>query len=224
MYEAIVFDMDGVLVRRHADYPDVYRQAVREAFEAFDVDPDASDVDEFYAGANKTHERMTAACERHDLDLATFWPERERCTSILQQRMFERGTRAAFDDCEVLTELAREHRLAIVSNNQQATVDAVLEQFDVCDAFDVAYGREPSLEGYERTKPEPYYVERALSELGTRDALFVGDGEADVLAARETGLDCAFLTRGDDDVDGLAAEPTYVIDGLDELLSVVGSE
>lgn len=45
VYEAIVFDVDGVLVRRHADYPDVYQQAVVEAFAAFDVDPDASDVD-----------------------------------------------------------------------------------------------------------------------------------------------------------------------------------
>ena len=70
-------------------------------------------------------------------------------------------------------------------------------------------------------KPETHYLERALDDLGTRSALYVGDSTADVLAAHEAGLDSAFVRRPHRDGYALPDEPTYEIDRLTELSGLV---
>ena len=222
MYESVVFDVDGVLLRRHADHPDVYGDAVAEAFRAFDLDPPRSDVEACFGTA--TLDEMTAVCERHGVAFETFWPERERRVSALQRRMMERGERVLYDDCSVLAELAEAHTLGVVSNNQHATIEFVVEHFGLDDRFDAVYGRDPTVEGFERTKPDTHYLERALADLGTRSALYVGDSGVDVLAAHEAGLDSAFVWRNHRDGYELPEEPTHEIDRLTELTDVVAGE
>jgi len=220
-YEAVVFDVDGVLLRRHADYPDAYREAIAAAFDAFDVEPSEEDLAAFYGGSGETIEGMEAICERHGIDLEAFWPERERRASALQQQFMAEGLRALYDDVGVLETLASTHAVGLVSNNQQATIEALVEQFDLGEYVDAVYGREPSVEGYRRCKPDVHYLERALEELGTRSALFVGDSDVDVVAAHRAGLDSAFLARESADVAALSEEPTYAIGGLTELADLL---
>ena len=222
MYESVVFDVDGVLLERHADHPDVYGEAVTETFWAFDVDPPAADVEEFIGSA--TVEGMRAVCERHGVDFETFWPERERTVSRLQQRMMEDGERALYDDCSVLPELAETHALGLVSNNQHETIRHMVGHFALEDHFDTVYGRDPHVEGFERMKPETHYLERALDDLGTRSALYVGDSAADVVAAHRAGLDSAFVWRAHREGYELPEEPTYEIDRLTELREIVQKE
>lgn len=222
MYESVVFDVDGVLLQRHADHPDVYGEAVAEAFRAFDADPPAADVEEFIGSA--TVEGMRAVCERHGVDFETFWPERERRVSRLQQRMMEDGERVLYDDCSVLPELAETHPLGLVSNNQRETIRHMVRHFALEDHFETVYGRDPHVEGFERMKPETHYLERALDDLGTRSALYVGDSAADVIAARRAGLDSAFVWRDHREGYELPEEPTYEIDRLTELREIVRKE
>ena len=83
VYEAVVFDMDGVLLQ-YADATNAanaYRDAIREAFAEFDVQPSATDLEAFYGEAQKSLDGMRAVCERHDIDFADFWPVRERHAS-----------------------------------------------------------------------------------------------------------------------------------------------
>ncbi|WP_132060649.1 HAD family hydrolase [Halorussus amylolyticus] len=222
MYESVVFDVDGVLLQRHADHPDVYGEAVAKTFRSFDVDPPASDVEEFIGSA--TVEGMRAVCERHGVDFETFWPERERTVSKLQQRMMEDGERVLYDDCSVLPELADSHALGVVSNNQHETISHMVEHFGLGDHFETVYGRDPTVAGFERMKPDIHYVERALDDLGTRSALYVGDSAADVIAARRAGLDSAFVWRDHRADYELPEEPTHEIDRLTELTDVVAEE
>mgnify|MGYP006282860777 FL=1 len=217
MYESVVFDVDGVLLRPHADHPGVYHSAVEEAFRAFDVTPPASDVEAFFGGSEKTLDGMRRVCERHGVDFEAFWPERERQSSKLQRRMMERSERELYDDCSVLSPLAETHDLGLVSNNQHATVEFMLDHFGLDDHFETAYGRTPTVEGYQRTKPDAYYLERALDDLGTRSALYVGDSASDVVAAHRAGLDSAFVWRDHRSGYELPAEPTHEIDRLTEL-------
>lgn len=219
MYDSVVFDLDGVLLRHHDDGPDVFTDAVAEAFRTFDADPPPSDIEVFVGTA--TLDGMREVCERHGVDFEAFWPERERRVSALQQQMMERGERVLYDDCSVLSELAASHALGVVSNNQHETVAFMVDHFGLDDRFDAVYGRDPTVEGFRRTKPDVHYVERALADLDTRSALFVGDSVADVLAAHEAGLDSVFVRRDHREGYDLPEDPTYEVDrltGLDEIV------
>lgn len=221
VYDSVVFDLDGVLLLRHAQYPEVYEDAVREAFRAFDVDPSPTELEPFVGGASKSLEGMQAVCERHGVDFEAFWPERERRSSALQRRMMERGERTLYDDHTILGTLAETHDLGLVSNNQQATVDFVVDHFGLREHFGAVYGRPPTLEGYLRTKPDPHYLEEALADLGTRSALYVGDSASDVLAAHRAGLDSAFVRR-DHRLDyELPRAPTFEVERLTDLTALV---
>lgn len=219
MYDAVVFDVDGVLLRRPADHPDAYLDAVAEAFESFDLDPPAGDVEAFVGTA--TLDGMRRVCERHGVDLERFWPERERRVSALQQRMMERSERDLYDDCTVLSTLSAGHDLGLVSSNQQETISFMVEHFGLEDHFDAVYGREPTVDGFRRTKPDTHYVDRALDDLGSRSALFVGDSADDVIAASRAGLDSAFVRRSHRADYTLPEAPSYEIDRLTELVDVV---
>lgn len=219
MYDSVVFDVDGVLLRRHADHPDVYGDAVSAAFREFGVDPPDADIQAFVGSA--TVEGMETVCERHGVDFETFWPERERRVSELQQRMMDRGERVLYDDCSVLQELTSTHTLGLVSNNQHETIRYMVRHFSLDDRFETIYGRDAHVEGFERMKPETYYLERALDDLGTRSALYVGDSAADVVAAHRAGLDSAFVWRSHREGYELPEEPTHEIDRLTELTDVV---
>ncbi|MDY7081908.1 MAG: HAD-IA family hydrolase, partial [Halobacteria archaeon] len=84
--------------------------------------------------------------------------------------------------------------------------------------FDTFYGREPTLDGLQRMKPEPYYIEKALEDLGTRNAVYVGDRESDVLAANAAGIDSVFVHRPHTDgYPDVTSAPTYEIESLHEL-------
>jgi len=117
------------------------------------------------------------------------------------------GAEDPYDDVDALRHL--DASLGVVSSNQQATVDAVLDHFGLSGRFEVAYGREPSIASLSRKKPSPYYIERALEDLGAETAIFVGDNESDVLAADNAGIDSAFVRRPHRRSTELSCQPTY---------------
>ncbi len=61
---------------------------------------------------------------------------------------------------------------AIVSNNQHETIRNILEHLAL-DGFEVWYGREPTIQGIQRKKPNAYYLESAIDELGVSNPLYV---------------------------------------------------
>lgn len=215
-YEAVVFDNDGVLVHPTAD--GVLRRAVRRAYEGFGVDPDEDAV---AAGVSGDRERIREACAATGIDPDAFWPERESQAARLQRAAMEAGDKPVYDDVTALADLDRP--LGVVSNNQHETVEAVLDVHGLGDLFATAYGREPSLTGLARKKPESHYVERAFADLGVdpTDALYVGDSEVDVLAAAAAGADSAFVRRPHRVGYELGPEPTHAIETLADLRRLV---
>ncbi len=186
-YDSVLFDVDGVLLNFHSNHSAAYRSAVAKTFDAFGVSPSAADVDAFIAGA--TVDEMRRTCARHGLDFAQFWPEREENASALQSGMMDRSERVPYDDCTVLPNLADHHDMGVVSSNQHATIEYMLECFDFEHLFEAVYGREPTVEGFGRTKPETYYIEKAMADLDVTDGIYVGDSACDVRAAHRAGLD-----------------------------------
>jgi len=222
VYDAVLFDVDGVLLAHPPGHPEPFREAAVEAFRGFDVAAADADLAPFY-GHDKSLDRMRAVCKEHGLDVGDVWPERERCATALQQEMVRQGDRELYADARVLEDLAATHEVALVSNNQIATIEWLVEHFGLADAVDTIEARRPSVEGFRRGKPDPYYVEQALADLDATSALMVGDRASDVVAAREAGIDAAFLWRERDEKP-LDVEPAYELDDLEELQDVVAGD
>jgi phosphoglycolate phosphatase-like HAD superfamily hydrolase len=209
-YDAVIFDNDGVIVEP-TDRA-VLVDAVVEALDAFDLDVGRAFAEQTVANDAVPTETVRA----HGVDPEPFWHHRELSASLAQQAHVRDGGKPVYDDVVALGDLRVP--LALVSNNQHATVEFLLAYHDIGDLFVSARGRSPTLAGAAKRKPEPHLIEAALSELGTTDALYVGDSEIDVVAAQRAGIDSAFLRREHVDHVELSVEPTFEVTGIEQLV------
>jgi HAD superfamily hydrolase (TIGR01549 family) len=208
-YEAVVFDCDGVLVEPTDQ--DVLVDAVVDAFAAFGVD-----IERAIAKRTVDEDAVPVGVARdHDIDPEAFWHYRELRASLAQQTHVRAGGKPVYDDVDALARI--DSQLGLVSNNQHATIEFLLAHHDIPE-FETAYGRRPTLTGASERKPAPDNIERALSDLRTQNALYVGDSETDVVAAQRAGIDAAFLRR-DHVADGdLGVTPTFEVSSLETLV------
>lgn len=226
-YDAVLFDMDGVLLSGAGTDPEVYREAARAAVADCGVADPPADGLEALGGAGLGDD-LTAACDDLGVDLGAFWAAREDHAARISRDRLERGSREPFDDVAVLHDLAAGDvecdrfdgggvSLGVVSNNRQATVEFVAEWAGFDDAVSLLRGRDPTVEGYRRRKPDPHYLSEALDDLDADDALYVGDRETDLLAAERAGADGAFVRRSHNADADLGRTPDYELDSLWEL-------
>ena len=215
-YEAVVFDAD-VLTRPTPI--DTRRAAVSAAFRTLGADPETEGVDSVIHGSVG---RVRAVCDRYGVAPDEFWTKREAYAAATGRTAMLDGRKPLYDDVPPTLD-AVDRAVGVVSNAPAASVDHLLDVFDLGGRVRAAVGREPTLDGYARCLPDTAYLDRALDALGTRDAVFVGDRNADVVAADRAGVDAAFVRRPNRVGYELAAEPTYELDSLDDLGAVVGT-
>ncbi|MFC4358161.1 HAD family hydrolase [Halobium salinum] len=215
-YRAVLFDSDGVLVER----PDRQRlaAAVARAFAAFDLpDPSAADVRALLAGNVDVFEPR---CRRNGVDLRTFCRRTVREVVRTQCGAFDRGVRSLYDDAGALHTLARRGlALGVVTNNHRRVVSVALRQSTLADRFEVVRGADFSPDGVRERKPSPHNLTAALATLDVdpSEALYVGDSDVDVLAAERAGVDSAFVRRSHRADYDLPVEPTYEVESLEAL-------
>lgn len=216
-YDAIIYDNDGVLTKP-TDRTVVW-DAARDAFRKFDIsDPSDEHVEGMASGV--TIERLQNICEEYGIDPAAFWEERDMNSSRAQQDEIRNGNKPLYDDIEAIWALDQPR--GIVSSNQHATIECIIDHFDLDSKFETYYGRKPTIEHIRRKKPEPYFIERAMTDLNTENALYVGDSPCDVDAAENAGIDSAFIRRPHRTDIQLSTEPTYDLDDLWKLEQHVG--
>ena len=215
-YDAILFDHDGVITTPPS--LDLLHDAARETFAEAGVEsPPDRHVEGLALGV--TVDWLEDVCAEHGLDRDEFWELRDGTAAAYQREAVREGEKTLYDDVTALDAL--DHDAGIVSTNQHETIEFVLEHFDLADRFETYYGREPTVGSVRRKKPNPHYVERALSDLDADRALFVGDSETDVEAAHNAGIDSAYLHRPHRD-GALSVDPTYELDSLTDLHDLPG--
>ncbi|MFC6835135.1 HAD family hydrolase [Halomarina ordinaria] len=214
-YDAVVFDNDGVLTEI-TDWA-VLRGAAADAFASFDVDP--SDDDLRTVLSHVTVDGLEAVCARHGIDPEAFWYRRDTNYADVQRREIRDGRKPLYDDVDAVRAL--DLPKGIVSSNQHATVEYILSHYGLHDHFETYYGRQPTVEDVRRKKPDAHFIDRALVDLGTRNALYVGDSESDVEAAHNAGIDSAFLRRPHRADAVLSTDPTYEFETLAALTELV---
>lgn len=227
-YDAIIFDSDGVLVE--PTNPTVHRNAVRKAFIEFGLlDVDADVVDQLVEITGDERDELSAStvrriCADVDIDPDTFWRRRELIAAEAQCEEINQGRKRTYPDIGVVHTLDTppwDLSLGVISNNQHRTLTHALETFHLTDHFDAIYGRQPTLEGLERRKPNTYYAEQVLEDFDAERPLLIGDSAVDIQTADRLGIDSVFLHRDHRESYGLTESPDYEIEGLEELLEVV---
>ncbi|MBB6647318.1 HAD family hydrolase [Halobellus sp. MBLA0160] len=209
--------MDGVLLEGRGTDPAVHARALEDLLEARGMD-----VAEEHRATLSEYEYSDAfveACAAVGVDPEEFYTAREEHSAA--RTVDHAAGRDLFDDVGALDGLPDRVAVGVVSNNYHRTVEFVVERFGLT-AFDAARGRELGPVGFSRRKPEPYYLVDTLDALGATDGIYVGDRETDVVAAHRAGLDSAFLRRDHNADVELGVEPTIEVDGLDEVVDVIG--
>jgi phosphoglycolate phosphatase len=209
-YDAFVFDNDGVLTT--PTDREVLLEAIRTAFAEVGASEPTAEQVRTLLGPDLESLREIAA--GHGVDPKPLWQARERAAVEAQLAELRAERKRTYADVSALDSLVGP--LAIVSNNQHETIGNILDHCSLAE-FDAWYGREPTLAGIERKKPAPYYLERAIDEVGAENPLYVGDSRVDVAAADAIGIDSAFIRREHRYGYELSAPPTHEIDSLEEL-------
>lgn len=213
---AVLFDMDGVILEGPRTHPQVYVDAADAALAEFDVDPTPSQRRDF---RDHDHERIRRHCRDLGIDLAQFWKRKETHASSGTHDRLRSGERGTYDDIDAIHEIAERTTTGLVTNNRHETAEFVADYYGF--DFDVVRGRDPTIEGYERRKPDPSYIEEALEALGVTNGIYVGDSETDVTAGHAAGLETAFLRRPHNRERSVDA--THDLTSLTELASLLES-
>lgn len=212
----VLFDMDGVLIEGRGTDGVVHEQALESALTDRSLDPDAETYRLLSGYEYDTN--FVQGCRRLGVDPVGFYERRERYSAKRSIDRLAADSRTPYDDVEVLTELADDYTLGLVSNNYDEVVQFVVDRHNL-DVFEYAQGRAPGVRGFYRRKPDPHYLLEAMDSLDGPAGIYVGDRATDVLAAMRAGLDAAFIQRPHNNTDDLPVAPAIVADSLEDFAS-----
>jgi len=180
LYEAILFDFDGVL----ADSEPVHFECWQEILQTFGLHLDWKTYTEQGIGISD-RKLLGFLCDRADppMDVEQLIAEFPRKKDMFRARMLERQPFST-EVFELLPKLS-DYRLAVVTSSGQTEVEPVLERAGLRNFFHaVVYGGDVQ---QHKPAPDPYLL--AVQKLGVRSALAVEDSNAGETSARVAGLD-----------------------------------
>jgi HAD superfamily phosphatase len=180
--EAILFDMDGVLI----DVSSSYLLAIKETAEHFLGEEIGMDEVDGYKrrGYNDEWELTQAILESRGLDIPM-----ERIIEKFQQFYLGEDLDGLIKNeswllgNDLLKRLKRDYKLGIVTGRPRREAEYALDRFRMMEYFDVLVAREDA-----PRKPDPSGIRLALQKLGVQRAVYVGDNLADIEAARGAGI------------------------------------
>jgi phosphoglycolate phosphatase len=210
--KAVLFDLDGTLVD---SLPDIHA-ALNETLTSLGEPPFPLEAVGHMVGAG-VQVLIARAYDALDkpLDPATRDKIAERYLAIYAARSTELTTlnAGASDAVRLLAE--RGIALGVVTNKPGIETDAILSHFGLAERMAVVVGGDAG----PRKKPEPDLLVFACRQLGIEphEALFVGDSENDVDAAKAAGMPVVAMRGGytAKGADALGAD--LVLDRLDAI-------
>ena len=215
--KAILFDLDGTLVD---SVPDIHA-ALNETLASYGEPPFTIEAVSTMVGGGMAVlvERAFAALDK-PIDPASRDKFSERYLAIYSARATELTTLNAGASDTVRSLSARGFRLGTVTNKPAHEARLVLDHFGLSDSMEVVIGGDAGV----ALKPAPDLLLLACRELGIEpeDALFVGDSENDVGAARAAGMAVIALAGGYTALSSEALDADLVVERLDEIEGRLG--
>ena len=178
--KAILFDYDGVLndsldVIREL-YNEFYRRGITKLYFK-----DNQEFSDFFQG--DPHKNLENAGANLTDDMI------KKCDAIVKEVMSSLDKKAVFFENvdNLLLKLKNDgYKIGIVSNGYKDTIIFKLKEYGVDSAVETILG----FEQVSKPKPNPEGILKCLKELGIspEEALYVGDMETDVMAAKAAGI------------------------------------
>ncbi len=185
-FEAILFDMDGVLV----DVSKSYRLAIKKTAEYF-IDETIS-LEEISAFKDKGGLNNDWYLTREIVQSHGKHVQMEQIIEIFQQFYLGDNYNGLIQNekwllnLNILNQLKKKYRLGIVTGRPRAEAEFVLQRFGVTNHFDVLITMNdiPLNKG----KPDPFSINMALEKLDAKQAIYLGDNIDDMKAARAANI------------------------------------
>jgi phosphoglycolate phosphatase len=202
-YDVWLFDLDGTIVDADPAYTHEVFDRVGDRIGREFTAEEAETLWHGLGGPRNSQLREWG------LDPETFWPAFH---DIEDPQARAAATHLHEDAAELVPEL--EGPVGLVTHCQQHLTDPVLDRLDIRDWFDVVVCCTDDL-GW---KPDPTPVEHAMSRLDADGpGVLAGDGDSDVGAAWNAGLDAVHVERHGPDQRGHCVLGDYRISSFDDL-------
>ena len=182
MLEAVIFDMDGVLV----DSEPIWQDVEIDLLGALGV-PLTHELCKQTMGF-RVNEAVAYWYERHPWDGPTVDDVAEQLMTGVVDAIGARGEPMVGVGAAVAFIRDAGLRLAIASSSYYRVIDAVLRRLDLTDAFEVVHSAEDEANG----KPHPDVYLTAAAKLGVApaDCVAIEDSPNGVLSAKRAGMIC----------------------------------
>jgi phosphoglycolate phosphatase len=207
MHSLFLFDFDGVLV----DSLDLYAEMVARSLERIGTPIVKSKEDYLALFDGNFYESMAA----QGVDLSRY---AKAAMEILPR--IDYGAMKPYDGLiPVLSALAKDHILAVISSNGYRTIRTMLERFGFASYFREIFGAD-----FRFSKKEK--IAYALEKYGIpgERAFYVGDTAGDIGEARAAGVRSVAVTWGWHSRERLASvHPDFLVDTPEGLLAVAGN-
>ena len=213
---AVILDMDGTITRFNIDYLGARRSVLAELEKMKLKTADMTERSSIYFLLKQV---------KPEVDSETYG----RLRKLFYSRLEEMEIKAAqevmlypgvLDTMNKLRNL--DLRIGLVTNNGRKGTNLTLERLGLKIFFDAIVTRDDC----EDMKPDPGPIRKVLEELKVSgdDAIFVGDGVMDIMAAREAGLSSVAVSTGPFEMERLLqSEPDYVLGSVNDLPNLIGS-
>ena len=203
--KAVIFDLEGTLIQTTFE---CISKIVSRTFHDFGVKVSDGDIRNFWF-SHKREELVKKILKIEDPDI--FWKV-YRKYDVLDLR---RQHTNAYSDADFISELRQKGlKTGIVTGSPRYTISLAAEIFGE-GSFDAVIRTHIS-EGI-KEKPDPHGILECLKTLGisNKEAIFVGNGDEDILAARAAGVFDVLIDRGEHDL--INETPSLTIKSLYEL-------
>ena len=208
--KAIIMDMDGTITNFNLDFIDVRRKALKELERLNLRTADMTEQTSFFGLLDAV---------KNKLDPLSYVFLRRKFYNLLEEMELGGAKEVTLYTGAVETLLKLRNRgvkIGLVTNNGRAGTDLTLNRLGLQIFFDVVVTRDDC----EEMKPSAEPVRQALSKMNVQvqDAILVGDGVMDVLAARATSLLSVAVTTGPFSNERLVkVEPDYLLGSINDL-------
>lgn len=212
--KGIVMDMDGTITRFNLDFMGARRKALKELDRMGLRTPDMTEELSLYLLFKKVKDKLGPK---------NFASIRGRFYSILEEMEVKAAAEAALQPgvLETIRKLrGLGLKIGVVTNNGRTGTEMTLKRCGLTGLFDALVTRDDC----EEMKPDGAPVRKVLDELGVtpEEAILVGDGIIDIIAARQVGLPSVAVATGPVTSGRLLqAEPDYFLGLFCDLLLLV---
>lgn len=212
--KAIVMDMDGTITKFNLDFMDARRRALKEIDRMNLRTPDMSDQISLYVILGKL---------KGTVDAETYKELRRKVYRILEEMEHRAAAEVTLypGAVDTLRKLRNSSmKIGLVTNNGRKGTNLTLARCNLDDFFDAVVTRDDC----ENMKPAPDPVLKVLDDMhvSRNEAILVGDGVMDIMAAKAAGIPSVAVTTGPFTSGRLLeAEPDFLLGSINDLPTLV---